>query len=98
MIESGDKKEAKDEAKEAPKKKARRNINIDAAMLHVMGDCIMSIGIIVAATIIYIWPQAWMIDPICTYLFGVIVMFTTYPVTKRCIQVLMEGTPEAFDT
>lgn len=25
-------------------------------------------------------------------------MFTTFPVTKRCMQVLMEGTPEAFDT
>jgi zinc transporter 2 len=67
-------------------------------MLHVLGDCIMSIGIIIAATIIYIWPQLWMVDPICTYLFAVIVMFTTFPVTKRCMQVLMEGTPEAFDT
>lgn len=67
-------------------------------MLHVLGDCIMSIGIIIAASIIAIWPQLWMIDPICTYLFGVIVMFTTWPVTKRCFKVLMEGTPEQFDT
>jgi len=75
-----------------------RDINIDAAMLHVMGDCIMSIGVIIAAIIIYIWPQAWVCDPICTYLFAVIVIITTYPVTRKCIVVLMEGTPDKFDT
>jgi len=39
-----------------------------------------------------------MCDPICTYFFAIIVMFTTIPVTKRCFKVLMEGTPEKFDT
>lgn len=67
-------------------------------MLHVMGDCIMSIGVIIAATIIYFFPQAWICDPICTYFFAAIVMFTTAPVTKNCINVLMEGTPQSFDT
>lgn len=58
----------------------------------------MSIGVIITAVIIYIWPEAWMCDPICTYFFAIIVMCTTIPVTKRCISVLMEGTPEKFDT
>jgi len=33
--------------------KSRRNINVDAAFLHALGDMIMSIGVCVAATIIY---------------------------------------------
>ena len=75
-----------------------RNINVDAAMLHVLGDCIMSVGVIIAAIIITIWPEAWMCDPICTYFFAIIVLVTTYPVTRKCIKVLMEGTPDKFDT
>ena len=57
----------------------------------------MSIGVIVAATVIYIWNEATIVDPICTYLFSVIVMFTTIPVFKDCVSVMMEGTPNEID-
>lgn len=33
--------------------KTRRNINVDAAFLHALGDMIMSIGVCLAASIIY---------------------------------------------
>lgn len=42
-----------EEAPKAQKKEARRNINVDAAFLHALGDMIMSIGVCCAATIIY---------------------------------------------
>jgi solute carrier family 30 (zinc transporter), member 2 len=32
-------------------------------------------------------------DPICTFLFSILVIFTTVPLTRECINVLMEGTP-----
>jgi len=90
--------EDKKDVKKAKKAKGNRNLNIDAALLHVIGDCIMSCGVIIAAIIITIWPQAWRCDPICTYLFAVLVLITTFPVTRKCIRVLMEGTPDKFDT
>lgn len=34
------------------------------------------------------------LDPICTFLFSIIVIFTTVNVSKDCISVLMEGVPE----
>jgi len=43
---------AKEKAHE-PKKDTRRNINVDAAFLHALGDMIMSIGVCTAATIIF---------------------------------------------
>lgn len=57
----------------------------------------MSVGVIIAAIIIYFVPSMWMADPICTYLFSVIVMVTTIPIIKNCMQILMEGSPKAFD-
>lgn len=70
------------------------NINIDAAFLHVLGDMLMSVGVIIAATFIYFFPSLWMADPLCTYLFSIIVFFTTIPIIKNIIVVMMEGAPK----
>ncbi len=58
---------------------------------------LMSIGVIIAATIIYFFPSMWYADPICTYLFSIIVFFTTIPIIKNIIVVMMEGAPKSID-
>lgn len=63
----------------------------------MIGDCITSVGVIIAGAIIYCHPEAWMCDPICTYIFAILVLCTTIPVTNRCIKILMEGTPDKFN-
>uniref|UniRef100_A0A7S3CRW1 Uncharacterized protein n=1 Tax=Strombidium rassoulzadegani TaxID=1082188 RepID=A0A7S3CRW1_9SPIT len=78
--------------------KERRNLNIDAAYLHVLGDLLMSVGVIIAAVIIYFFPQWHIADPICTYVFSVIVCFTVTNVLKECFSVLMEGSPAEIDS
>lgn len=70
------------------------NMNVDAAFLHVMGDMLMSVGVIIAAVIITLNPNLWYADPICTYLFSIIVAVTTIPIIKNCIKIIMEGTPK----
>lgn len=70
------------------------NMNIDAAFLHVMGDMLMSVGVIIAALVITWNPNWWYADPICTYLFSVIVAVTTVPIIKNCVKIIMEGTPK----
>jgi len=73
------------------------NFAVDAAFLHALGDMIMSIGVCIAATIIYFYPNATLADPICTFVFSVIVCITVIPVFKKCVIVLMEGTPPGFN-
>lgn len=75
----------------------KRNINIDAAFLHVLGDMIMSIGVIIAATCIYINPEWAIADPLCTYFFSLIVCVTVLPVLKSCFNVLFESAPPSID-
>jgi len=58
----------------------------------------MSIGVCVAGTIIYIWPEAKLADPVCTFLFSVLVCITVTPIVKSCVNVLMEGAPTDLDT
>jgi cation diffusion facilitator family transporter len=74
------------------------NINIRAAVVHVIGDMLQSIGVIIAAVLIYIWPETKIADPICTYLFSILVIITTIPVFKDCMRILMESTPKGIDT
>ncbi len=63
--------------KKKAKKAAKKNLNLDAAFLHILGDLLNSVGVILAATIIYIYPEYWYADPICTYFFALIVLWTT---------------------
>ena len=72
-------------------------MNVDAAYLHVLGDMLMSVGVIIAAIIIYYFPSLWYADPICTYVFSVIVFVTTVPIIKNCMSIIMEGTPKNID-
>ena len=74
------------------------NVNVRAALIHVIGDIVQSIGVIIAALIIYFVPSASIADPICTFLFSIIVIFTTIQIVRDCISVLMEGTPTDVDT
>ena len=57
----------------------------------------MSIGVVIASLIIYINPCWSIADPICTYLFSIIVCLTVVKVYAQCFGVLMEAAPTALD-
>lgn len=73
---------------------ANENANIRAAMVHVIGDIIQSVGVILASVLILIWPEASIVDPICTLVFAILVLFTTVKIFRTYFRILMEGTPD----
>lgn len=80
--------------------KKSENINVRAAVIHVIGDLIQSIGVFTAALLIYLnddKPEWEIVDPICTFLFAILVMFTTTHIVKDCVSVLMEAAPAKID-
>ena len=74
------------------------NINIRAAVVHVIGDMLQSIGVIIAAACISINEEFKIADPICTYLFSILVIMTTIPVFRDCMRILMEVQPNTVDS
>jgi solute carrier family 30 (zinc transporter), member 2 len=74
------------------------NMNIRAALIHVIGDLCQSIGVTIAGLIIYLKPELHIIDPICTFLFSIIVFMTTIPIIKDCVRIIMEATPPEIDS
>ena len=74
-----------------------QNINVRAAFIHVLGDGVQSCGVVIAAILIWINPEWHIADPICTFLFSVLVLFTTTRLLKQIMGVLMEGVPQGID-
>jgi len=73
------------------------NINVRAAFIHVLGDLIQSVGVLLAALVI-LWNESWsVVDPICTLLFSVIVVSTTVYIIRDALVVLLEGRPSNID-
>jgi zinc transporter 2 len=69
------------------------DVNLRAALVHVIGDAVQNLGVVIAGIIIYIWPEMSIADPICTFIFSIIIFFTTTRILGDCISVLMEGSP-----
>uniref|UniRef100_A0A3B3DSW3 Probable proton-coupled zinc antiporter SLC30A3 n=1 Tax=Oryzias melastigma TaxID=30732 RepID=A0A3B3DSW3_ORYME len=70
------------------------NTSVRAAFIHVIGDLLQSIGVMVAAIIIY--PEYKVADPICTFLFSVFVLCTTVTILRDVFRILMES-PKGID-
>jgi solute carrier family 30 (zinc transporter), member 2 len=70
-----------------------QNINLQAAYLHVLGDLLQSITVLFAGCIIWVFPSATLIDPICTLLFCIFVFYSAYAVCRTSIAVLLQQVP-----
>ncbi|XP_075244818.1 proton-coupled zinc antiporter SLC30A2-like [Convolutriloba macropyga] len=74
-----------------------RNINVRAAFIHCLGDLVQSTGVLIAATIIKLKPDWILADPICTFFFSILVLFTTLTIMRDAVQILMEGKPAGYE-
>ncbi|CAM9980167.1 unnamed protein product [Bubo scandiacus] len=71
--------------------------SVRAAFVHVVGDLLQSVGVLVAATIIYFKPQCKIADPISTLFFSVFVLGSTFTILRDVFRVLMEGAPRGLE-
>lgn len=77
--------------------KRQRNINVQGAFLHVLGDSIQSVGVMIGGAVIWWKPEWKIVDLICTLIFSVIVLGTTIRMIRSILEVLMESTPREID-
>ncbi len=74
---------------------ATEDLNVKSAFLHVLGDAVSSVGVIVAALII--WRTGWTLaDPLMSVIIGLIIIASSWRVTKSSLHILVEGVPEGF--
>lgn len=73
-----------------------------AAYLHILGDLLLSVGVVISSAVIWWFPVKefpWSkyFDPACTLIFSVIICYTCKATLYNSIFILMEGTPDAID-
>ncbi|KAJ4827689.1 Metal tolerance protein 1 [Turnera subulata] len=85
------------EVENRAKEKKSRNINVQGAYLHALGDSIQSVGVMVGGAIIWYKPEWKIVDLVCTLVFSVIVLGTTIRMLRSVLEVLMESTPREID-
>jgi len=73
------------------------NINLSAAFIHVVGDALQSLGVMLAASLIWYDDRFQLADPLCTFLFSILVLLTTARLVKQSVGVLMEGAPDGIE-
>ncbi|OQR70772.1 zinc transporter 2-like [Tropilaelaps mercedesae] len=74
-----------------------KNINVRAAMVHVFGDLLQSIGVLISAYFIKNDPALKLADPICTFIFSALVLATTVGIMRDACAVLMEAFPRKLN-
>src|SRR5262249_39264235 len=68
------------------------NLNVRAAMLHVLGDVGASAGVVVGGVVILL-TGAYAVDPIISLLIAVLIAKGAWDVLRESLDVLMEATP-----
>jgi len=72
------------------------SLNAKAALLHVMGDLLGSIGTLLAAALIARFGWRWA-DPVASIVIGGTIVFSSARLVLASIHVLMEGVPAHLD-
>lgn len=67
------------------------NINMRGAFLHVIGDLLGSVGAIIAAVLIWNF-NLTITDPIASIIVSVLIIKSSWGITKSSLNILMEGT------
>jgi len=78
--------------------KGEKSLVLQAATIHVIGDLIQNVGVMIAAAVIYWKPKLTIADPICTVVFSILVIYTTMGTIRTGLSTIMNSTPHGFDT
>lgn len=73
-----------------------RSINVRSAFLHVLGDLLSSVAIVIGAVCMILWNVPWL-DPTLSILIAAVVLFSAYRLVSEAFRILMEAVPDTID-
>jgi cobalt-zinc-cadmium efflux system protein len=71
------------------------DLNVHSAFLHVVGDALSSVGVIVAGIIILLTGWTW-VDPLVSVFIGVIILIGSVRLLREALHILVEGVPDGL--
>ncbi|MDD2524688.1 MAG: cation diffusion facilitator family transporter, partial [Endomicrobiaceae bacterium] len=74
-------------------KESHHNMNIKSSYLHLLGDTLSSVGVVLGGIAIFIWNIFW-IDPVITLMIAVYIMIESWKIVKKSVDILMQSSAE----
>lgn len=78
------------------RKDARNSINVKAAYIHLIGDSLSSVVVIIGGILIRIFKIDW-IDPVITVVISLYIIRSGFVILKESVNILMQSAPENLD-
>ena len=75
---------------------AQHDINIRSAYLHMVGDAVAALGVVLAGVLVLI-THSTVADPIVSLMIAALILYSSYDVLRESTTVLLEGTPASMD-
>lgn len=75
---------------------AHDDLNIKGAFLHLIGDALISIGVVIAAILVLYTHQMW-IDPLMGLFIVLMILWGTWGLLRDSIRLLLDATPHYID-
>jgi cobalt-zinc-cadmium efflux system protein len=75
---------------------SNHNLNVKAAYLHLIGDSLSSLVVIIGGILIYFFDIFW-VDPVITFLIGFYLLWQAIKILNETIKILMQNTPASID-
>lgn len=73
------------------------DLNMRSALLHMAGDALASLMVVVAAIVLVFVPTATWLDPVSALAVAVVILFQAVGVFRASIAILLESTPPDLD-
>jgi cobalt-zinc-cadmium efflux system protein len=77
------------------KKDSKENINIRSSYLHLLSDAFSSLAVIIGGVLIWAYDIYW-IDPILTILISLYIIYESYEILKKTVDIFMMKAPNNF--
>ncbi|KAI9301851.1 cation efflux protein [Cunninghamella echinulata] len=75
------------------------HLNMKGIFLHVLGDALGNVGVIVSALVIWLTPYDWRfyMDPAMSLLISIIIFMSALPLVKKTSSILLQGVPSSIN-
>lgn len=83
-----------------PAKAPKRSMNMEGVFLHVLGDAMGNIGVIVSALFIWKTDYTWRhySDPLVSFFITAIIFSSALPLCRKSCKILLQATPPNLNT
>lgn len=75
---------------------AGEDLNRRSAFLHLLSDTLSSVGVLVAAVVIWRWGWRW-VDPVASILIAVFFVEKSWGLVREAVHILLESVPGGLD-